>query len=60
MLDLTFGWMGGLREVGVLDAADTDPDALAGPEYFLMELAENLDATMAETEEKDVVSDFSE
>ena len=28
----------GEREVGVLDAADTDPDALEGHEYYLMKL----------------------
>lgn len=52
----------GVREVGVLDAVDTDTDtdALAGPEYPLMELAENSDATRAETEEKGIVSDTSE
>ena len=50
----------GVREVGVLDAADTDTDALAGAEYPLMELAENSDATRAETEEKGIVSDTSE
>ena len=52
----------GVREVGVLSAADadTDPDALAGPEYPVMKLAENSDTTRAETEEKGVVSDTSE
>ena len=43
----------------VLDALDTDPDALSGPEYPLMELAENSDATRAETEEKGIVSSTS-
>ena len=50
----------GVRAVGVLDAADTDPDTLAGPEYPLMEWVENSEATRAETEEKGIVSDTSE
>lgn len=44
----------------MLDAAGADPDALVEPEYPSIELAENSEATRAETEEKGMVSDTSE